>query len=55
MSDPGPIPWLCLAVAVLGVMGFVISWITGGEDHDSHYVLYVLMIMGGAVGFLVLR
>ena len=49
------IPWLCLAAAVVGALGFVTSWIGGGDDHDSHYVLYVMMILGGVVGFLVLR
>lgn len=46
-------PWLCLAVHVLGVLALLNTWVNGKGGGDS-IVLYVLMILGGGVGFLVL-
>jgi hypothetical protein len=47
-------PWLCLAVAVLGLVAMVSAWFDS-VTNDTAYLLYAAMVLGGFVGFLVLR
>lgn len=45
--------WLGLVVAGLGVLGAVNAWF-GTRAGDGEYVIYVLMILGGILAFVIL-
>ena len=50
----GLLPWLGLAVAVLGLVAMVGAWFSAVTS-DTAYVLYTLMVIGGALMFVLLR
>lgn len=54
MTTQEMLSWLCLAVAVLGFLGGV-SAIFDHVTSDWAYILYGAMLIGGFIGFVVLR
>lgn len=47
------VPWLGLAVAVVGFLGIVTAWFST-EASDGQFLLYVVMVLGGLILFGVL-
>lgn len=47
-------PYLGLAVAVMALIAMVNAWF-GSRAGDGEYVMYVVLLIGGILTFLVLR
>lgn len=52
MNNP-LLPWLGLAVALVGLLGMVTAWF-GTRAGDGEFLLYVVLLLGGLIAFGVL-